>query len=168
MEGSTAVYQKNHVVGAFLVGLVIGLGAYFVWDNQGNIADRGPKDTGQSEEGDPTDTIVMESKNSVSVSDQLAGFTVQIDTVTLAKDGWIVIAEDVDGEPLYLLGASRRDAGTYENVGVELLRNTEEGNTYYAVIYTDDGDKEFDNKKDMPLMTGDGNPVMDAFEIVRR
>ena len=150
MEGNTALYQKNHIVGAFLVGLVIGLGAYFVWDNQGNLANRDVQDTKQGGKGDQTDSAMMESKNSVSVSDQLAGFAVQIDRATLAEDGWIVIAEDVEGEPAYLLGASRRDAGTYENVDVELLRNTEEGNTYYAVIYKDDGDKQFDNKKIRP------------------
>lgn len=164
MNETLAMYQRHHVIGAFLVGLIVGLGAYYVWDNRSGTMSR------QESEGNvATDTVdITAAKNSVTVSDQLAGFTANIDTVTLAQDGWIVVQEDVDGEPLYLLGASRRSAGTHDNVSVELLRNTEEGNLYYAVIYTDDGDRQFDNKKDFPVTNKDGNPIMGAFEIVRK
>ena len=58
--------------------------------------------------------------------------------------------------------------GHMKNISVELLRNTEEGGTYYAVIYVDDGDKKFDHKIDLLATTADGNPVMDVFGVIRR
>lgn len=169
MEGPSVIsYGKNQVVGAFFVGLVIGLGAYYVWDNQGSILTKKEGIPVYDEEKNEGINSVTESKNSITVSDQLAGLVVTVDRVVLAQSGWLVIQEERDGKPASLLGAGRKDAGTYEQVPVELLRNTEEGNIYYAVIYIDDGDRQFDNKKDMPIITRDGNPVMDAFEIVRK
>ncbi len=170
MGESDSAYTKQHVVWAFFVGLVVGLGAYYVWTNKDGPTVKQNGDAAYSEEGGnrDADAKVMESKNSVTVGDQFAGFTVTVDKAALDKDGWVVIEEDVDGKPLYLLGASRRDAGSYENISVELLRNTEEGGTYYAVIYVDDGDKKFDHKIDLLATTADGNPVMDVFGVIRR
>jgi len=167
-ENMETTYYKHHVVVAFFVGLVVGLGAYYVWDNRGEAVGDNKNGVQVGEEIPLNTETVMLSKNSVSVSNQFAGFVVYVDAVTLAQDGWIVVQEDIEGQPGPILGAARRDQGTYENIDVELLRNTEEGNIYYATIYSDDGDKEFDNKTDGPITTSSGNPVMTTFEIVRR
>ena len=50
-------------------------------------------------------------------------------------------------------GARRLDAGVHENVYVKLLRNTDGDKLYYIILYSDDGDGEFDIKKDSPFLT---------------
>ena len=163
------MYLKNHVVGAFLIGLVVGLGSYHIWDNNGRMISGERTDSATGEEMvEDSESEITESANSVTVTDQLAGFSATVDRVSLDQDGWIVIYSDRDGQPASRLGASRRDSGEYENVIVELLTNTEEGEMYYAMIHADDGDREFDHTRDLPVQNTQGFPVMTAFEVVRR
>lgn len=160
------VYLKNHLFAAFFVGLAIGLGSYYVWDNKDGREAR--KDAMEKTSESDEQTGMAQSKNTITVNDQFAGFTVSVDKLTLDTDGWVVIHEDIDGKPGAILGASRRDAGTYEKVEIELVRNTEEGSTYYAMLHTDDGDRQFDHTKDLAITAGEGQPVMTAFEATRR
>lgn len=91
-----------------------------------------------------------------SVVDQSAGGVVYISSLTFPKESWIAVREDNNGELGNILGAQRYPAGTQTGV-VTLLRNTNAGQTYYAVIYLDDGDGEFDHKKDTLLVDSEGD-----------
>lgn len=166
MEGATAIYTKNQIAGAFFVGLAVGLGAYFVWDTKGGGVPAGTREENTAEQGG--ESVVMESKNSVTVSDQLAGFSVIISEIVSENGGWVVIHEDADGKPGNILGAQRVDTGSFEDITVDLLRNTEEERTYYAMLHEDDGDKQFNHGKDSAVISLNGAPVMDAFDIIRK
>ena len=90
----------------------------------------------------------------VVVTDQSAGNMVAIGAVDMPVNGWVVVHEDRAGVPGNILGAQRFDAGSYVGGQVELMRGTVSGGRYYVMIHADDGDKQFDHKLDMPLVSG--------------
>jgi len=101
--------------------------------------------------------------DAIAVSDQAPGSKVTISLVTLIKDGWVVIHADRDGKPGNILGAQRFNAGENQKGEVELLKPTEEGKVYYAMLHADDGDKMFDHTKDTPVADPQGNVIMMRF-----
>ncbi len=110
-------------------------------------------------------SVASDGENEIFVSDQLRGGLVAVGEVALAQNAWVVIHEDRGGEPGNVLGAARFDAGVHSGQ-VELLRPTEGGKTYYAMLHTDDGEEGFDLAKDAPLRTTDGVFVMAAFKAL--
>lgn len=99
----------------------------------------------------------------LSVSAQKAGESVVLDSVELTEVGWVVIHEDRGGAPGNALGAARFEAGVHTGVAVPLLRATVPGGLYYAIIHSDDGDRIFDIKKDLPLADSAGAAVRATF-----
>lgn len=105
-----------------------------------------------------------QSGNTVSVRNQRAGSSVVVDTATLATDGWVVVHEEIlDGVIGNALGAARRNAGTYTDVAVELLRNTQPNKHYWVAVYADNGDKIFSLKDDAPLFGTMGELLLAGF-----
>lgn len=110
----------------------------------------------------PSGGANSEDIDTVEVRAQKAGDTVHLDKVVVTNSGWVAIHEATAGGELGgILGAARYDTGIWQGE-VVLLRNTSAGKYYSAVVYHDDGDKEFDFKKDMIVMR-DGAPVMTLF-----
>jgi len=111
-----------------------------------------------------TTTQEVKEPYGIEVFDQPAGKAVRIAHVTLPNMGWVAIHElDDAGAMRNALGAILRDAGSHENVIVDLLRGTEPEGRYAAVIYIDDGDKKFSARKDNRLTTADSQLVRDEF-----
>ncbi|MDO8552419.1 MAG: hypothetical protein Q7S01_02700 [bacterium] len=88
----------------------------------------------------------------VSVNDQKAGSQVQVASLTLLEMGWVGI-RDKDGR---VLGAGRFEAGSYKDVNVPLLRATVAGESYQALLYVDDGDRQFDLHKETLISGSNG------------
>lgn len=101
----------------------------------------------------------------IAVSEQAAGMSVKIASVYLPVAGWVAVHEDAGGTPGKILGARRFEKGAYTGVAVELLRGTENGKIYYAMLHTDDGDRAFDAKKDALVKDASGSAVMVKFTI---
>lgn len=101
--------------------------------------------------------------NAIAVDDQDAGSTATVRSATLSEEGWVVIHEDWNGKPGNILGARRLPAGTQQAVVVELLRSTEGGKVYYAMLHRDDGDKAFAHTRDLPVLDASGSPIMMRF-----
>ena len=156
-----------------VAGLIIGfiIGALAVDKGiilQGSTALDGKGSTATStEEGDTsglqTSGIVLAGKNAIDINDQPAGMIVTAALTVLNEQGWVAIHEDANGEPGWILGATLVFAGERNNVAVELLRATEKGKTYYAMLHDDDGDKAFDMKKDFPIKDSTGSVIMMKF-----
>lgn len=188
METLKHLSGKQKFIAGVAIGLIIGsAGAYFILDqaswstskcatgesvadclerlqqssNMGNgtktVTDKSIKDGGTQDES------AISGTEGVSVDDQPAGFKVVVNMVTFAKTGWLVVHEDSGGVPGKILGARRYDAGIFLGE-VELLRQTEVGKTYYAMLHTDDGDKQFDSKVDLPILGLDARVIMDSFK----
>ena len=102
--------------------------------------------------------------------DQLAGRSARVTSVTLEREGWVVIHEDTEGRPGAILGAAWLPAGSHENVEVNLLRGMEAGRRYYAILHheVNDGSEShlFDLAKDLPMQDAEGNIIMTSFETI--
>ena len=105
---------------------------------------------------------VTESPKTVVVNDQEAGKVVFVSSLNISGSTWVAIHEDLEGEPGRILGARRYDAGISSG-DVELLRPTVKGGVYYALLYADDGDRQFDSKLDPQVKDESGKTVMASF-----
>lgn len=147
--------QKTIIIAtiSFVVGFAL---AWFIAVQKGYV----PNSAQDGANLEPT----MSAENSIAVEDQNEGVRIILDSVTLKESGWAVIHEDSDGTPGRILGAQLFDPGTTEPSVVDLLRGTLAGNTYYAMLHSDNGDRSFIPKQDPPLLDGEGNPIMMRFQ----
>lgn len=123
-------------------------------ETSAKVGDNMPIDTAVTANTTITTTAIGES---VSVQDQRATSSVMVASMSLSKASWIAI-KDAKG----ILGAGWFPAGATAGA-VPLLRATKAGESYQAVIYADDGDKQFDMHKDSLVMSTDGSPVASSF-----
>lgn len=165
--------ESKKTVVAFVVGLLIG--GLLVWIFAGSTESSTSEDAStrkddtaeekidgkkESEKktntGTTTGTSTTGTKpgtGSFTVASQPAGMKVSLGDVQYpSEEGWVVVHDDVGGEFGWALGAARYHTG----VGllpkeVELLRATEKGKTYRVVFYTENGDRMFDLKEDVPM-----------------
>ena len=98
---------------------------------------------------------------SVSVDDQRAGNLVFIKHTEVAKPTWIAVREIVNDLIGNILGAGMI-TGVTDDVPVTLLRPTVAGGQYAVFLYQDDGDGQFDSKKDLLVMQN-SMPVATTF-----
>lgn len=110
-----------------------------------------------------TDTTQLTESAHIVVTDQAAGATVHVDELSLALDGWAVVHEEQGGYIGNALGAMRRDAGSYTDLTVSLLRNTEPATRYWVVLYSDNGDRLFNLHDDFPIRDANSNPIISSF-----
>jgi hypothetical protein len=76
----------------------------------------------------------------LTVKDQSAGSVVLVSDVHLGASTWIAVQDLSQDKKLgKILGAIRRPAGDYSHLIIELLRDTQVGNTYAVTMYEDDG-----------------------------
>ena len=166
--------RTNQVIGGVIVIILI-IGAWYVGQKQlipvggenttpadsvgaDTSSDSDVSDTVISDESTGTDNTattpsVRASGESITVADQPAGMQVKIASVTLPELGWVAV-RDNNGR---VLGAGRFDAGTNNNVAVELLRGTVAGEKYQVLLYIDDGDMQYDLHKDSLVMNADAS-----------
>jgi len=102
----------------------------------------------------------------VIINDQNAGLEVELTEVVLDKSGWVAIHEDAGGALGNILGAQLFDAGEGKGT-VSLLRATDPGKTYYAVVYTDNGDRQFDRVSDLKAVI-EGKEIMTVFHTIEK
>lgn len=154
--------QNVRLAIAFVIGLVVGLGIYWAFDRDGATAPV----ANETQDMGTTTVGALADDNGVIIENQAAGRSVKVSQIVLEAPGWIAIRDDINGQPgPRILGAKLFDKGT--NTGtVELLRATESGKSYFAIIHTDDGSfKNFDSKLDKPLLDDSGNQIMVKFDV---
>lgn len=153
------------VTGAYYVGRVKGSaqangGTMIELSEDGTLAEEGTEvtegdldgvtETSEVSAAGPTVTAGGEA---VAVVDQSAGSIVKVASVTLAQTGWVAVRDNKG----WVLGARRFEAGTNTDVEVVLQRNTVAGEKYQVLLYSDDGDKEYDLHKDSLIMNADAS-----------
>ncbi|MEK7501552.1 MAG: hypothetical protein AAB629_01360 [Patescibacteria group bacterium] len=112
--------------------------------------------------GEETTTPATQTANNIIMSNQFPGNVVYISSVQAANTGWVAIQKDNAGQPGVVIGSANVIVGT-NPVKVTLNQPTIDGGAYYAVMYSDDGDGEFDITKDSPLKDANGNVIMRPF-----
>ncbi len=153
---TTGVKTWQWVITAIVIIVLIIIGIFvFRGDSKSEI-------TNEENPTEQTDSTSTKEVNRIVMSDQYPGNVVQLTSVQLAKDGWVVIHADKDGQPGDVIGSAYFSAGI--NPGkITLSRSTVDGGVYYAMIHTDDGDKKFDPAKDLPLKDSKGSIIMKLF-----
>ncbi|MFA6536007.1 MAG: hypothetical protein WC250_03635 [Candidatus Paceibacterota bacterium] len=146
-----------------VVAFLVGFGSAWLWltKSPAGVAIVGDKTSGKVE----NKTGLEITGNSIVVGDQVAGISASIDSVKVEKTSWVAIHEDNNGAPGNILGAQLFEAGEHSG-SVELLRGMLPAKTYYAMIHTEDGDRAFDPKKDLPLIDDVGQPVWAIFNTL--
>jgi len=164
--------RREVLIGVMVAGLVIGfIAGWFVFSKNKPVVDTpntkkddvsffDTKDQSSYVSGEAGTTTTKEhfvdGTGSVAVASQPAGNTVAVSHVSFANEGWVAIREDRDGVFGNILGARRFPVGEYDDQTVDLLRATMPGQTYYAVLYKDDGDGVFDYQKDPIIQSANG------------
>lgn len=89
-----------------------------------------------------------------SVANQPSGDMVSVSGLKLKDNAWVAVREKGYNNGMgNILGAAWLPAGATEGL-VELLRATEPNNSYYIVLYVDNGDKKFTTSDDVMVMDG--------------
>jgi hypothetical protein len=154
--------QNVRIAASFIIGLLVGVGGYWLIASQNNHVS--PELTMNEEDGTSSEVVTIQGDNGVLVNNQVPGSSVLINQVLLKGPGWVAIHDDVNGQPGRILGARLFDAGSANGI-VQLLRNTVNGKSYFAVIHTDDGNyKNFTPKTDKVLTGSNGEIIMTKFE----
>ena len=106
-------------------------------------------------------------KNAIYVAEQAPSKTVSVVVVQFEKPGFVVIHEDINGTPGKILGASALlSKGETKNVLATLSRMTVDGETLYAMLHLDDGDRVFEPVEDHPAEDSiGGEPVTMIFTV---
>ena len=166
------------VVLALVIGLVIGFALGVFWKNMMDPkmdADTNVVSDEISFNEEYTDSVVsryvegvdfvtlfIEGEGTLQVEDQTAGTFVNVSSVNMSKDSWVAVREDMPGGFGNILGAKFVPAGTHTDVRVNVLRNTEAGNTYHVVLFEDNGDELFNYTVD-GMMVQDGSAILSSF-----
>lgn len=182
-EPTTMTEENKKTIIAFIAGLLIGGLLVYIFANPAetkttNTADKDeatPRvevnevsnnadedaDTVPAIETPDKKPVVVSGEGSVEVADQAAGMVVNIDSAEFPADaGWIGIRDYQNGQLTGLLGVARwNDSEGLSPKAVPLLRATVAGQTYAAVFYRDNGDRQFNLANDAQF---DG--ILSSFE----
>ncbi|KAA0206368.1 hypothetical protein EDM68_02600 [Candidatus Uhrbacteria bacterium] len=104
-----------------------------------------------AEPGPVTSAPMWAEVNGVVALDQRPGSSVTVSSLIVAEDGWVVIHKEVAGKPGPVIGETYIAAGEHTQIGVSLREATVDGETYFAMLHRDDGDRRFDLAKDAPV-----------------
>lgn len=153
-----------------VVGVVIGFGGATLWFDRSDTTDVDTDVVGDTN-GITVPTIVDEEEpqsvadnDEVLIKDQNAGESVFISRVSLSRAGWVAVREAVDGGLGNVLGARILDAGSYQGEQIDLLRATAPNQTYFSVMYHDNGDREFSFTDDLQVVDENGALLVTSFE----
>ncbi len=160
---------------SFALGLMVGVGSAWMWFDvrEQTLAQEPEEEAKEIGEGGATNKQKQETtlpsvhaprdRKLIISANQAPGVEISIAELSLPEEGWVVIYEDRGGVPGNALGARRFDSGVYAYISVGVLRPTLPGGLYYAVIHSDDGDKQFNLDNDFPVRDEEGAPFMIPF-----
>ncbi|MFA6601849.1 MAG: hypothetical protein WCT02_03250 [Candidatus Paceibacterota bacterium] len=156
MESQSGIRTWQWVVTVIVILVLIIIGV-MVFGGKGAKAPETGTETPSVTETNQT------SVNRIVMSDQYPGNVVYLSSVQVSSPSWVVIQADDAGSPGKILGSARFATGI--NPGkITLSSPMIDGATYYAVIYSDNGDAAFDASADQPLKDANGNIIMKVFK----
>jgi hypothetical protein len=149
VPADNAVNPTYTKAGFFIGGVIVGLLLSLVFGN-----DEVAKNGKESLDPRATTTVELDNTNNATttptgplvVPSQAPGKVVNL-AYTLDANSWIAIRDNVNGKPGNILGARLFGKGSREG-SIELIRATEVGKSYFAVVHNSNGDQKFDSKAD--------------------
>lgn len=159
----TTMTIKNITI---LVVVLVLLGVLGTWMLRSSN-ESAPSDTTIQDDTSMMDTTGAVSHDSYYVRDQEEGMKVVVRDLSLTGPTWLVVHEHTESGALGNALGAGLFSGSAAFGEVPLLRGTEAGHQYSVLIYEDDGDHEFDLKKDMQKLGPDGKPIsVDFFALI--
>jgi hypothetical protein len=155
MEPNQGIRTWQWVVTVIVVIILIVLGYYLFKGNGANTT----VDTNATSTDQISDVNEI---NRIVVADQYPGNVVYLSSVQTANGAWVEIHKDNNGKPGAIIGSTYVEKGIAP-VRITLTEKTADGQLYYAMLHTDDGDKKFDAAKDLPMKDSRGNIIMKTF-----
>ena len=149
--------MKNKSTIIFIAILVLVVAGFFVFNSflKKNMLENISKDN------------IDKLNTSLVVPKQAGGMNIFIENVILGNDGYVVIHRDEDGKPGVIIGVSELlSKGTVSNFLIDIDEEIVEGDSLFAVVHKDDGDKVFSPDMDVPALDDEGNIVLVRFDIV--
>ena len=158
---STGIKTWQWAVTARVVIILIVLG---IWVFGGKSSDQ--TTTEETPASTNTDgTAQPSATNRIIMADQYPGNVVYLTSVQLANPGWVAIYSNVAGRLGDVIGQAYFSSGI--NPGkINLSKPMVDGGSYFAVLLSDNGDKKFDLKKDLPINDENGNAIMKPFRAL--
>ncbi len=167
--------QSQQLVLMLIIGILIGTAGVMAWKTRtGGMTNDDAISTTESGSMTATDTLTKTqetigrttaqlplapsipkgSRMGLTVDDQMAGTVVAVSNLDIKETNWVAVYDEREGQPGYIMGATRVRAGdTMANV--ELLRSTTKGEKYYVGILGDDGSDTFNRQTDLPPLSPD-------------
>lgn len=166
-ESRTTNKSDQFSLGSFASGLVLGLlvaSAWFLGGNGQPMTFTPTPSSGAALAGSTATSTSTTGSTAISVSDQSAGNTVTVESVTVPPPGVWVAVRDVNGSTLGNVLGAELVGGPRSNVEVSLLRATVPGRQYAIELYRDDGNGTFDVNSDSVYVDfNTGEPVIAYF-----
>lgn len=163
----------NKVLVGFL-GLVLVGAIGFVWYNNKERTKNIQKIEAPQNQNinEPTSAgIVLEGGNAINIEEQESGDIALVNLAVLDKAGFVVIhALTTDGKPGEVIGHSEiLEKGQNENIEIEVDPTLKTGQSYLAMLHSDNGDKDFGTEKeDVPLKDEEGNIISMKFTVKKQ
>ncbi len=103
-----------------------------------------------------------------TVTNQASGPEVTIADAVAARTGFIAVYKDNNGKPGALAGTSQlMYAGETRNVPIHLKTASKTGETYWATLFVDNGDKNFNEASDVAAKDSKGATISSSFKITQ-
>lgn len=134
-------HMKLFSLQSFSAGVAIGILVATVWYLGEKTSFLLPAPPQMAQADQPAATV---DSGAVAVSNQPAGNSVAIDSLTVPAPGAWVAVREVNGTDLGNVLGAVRIGGPRSNFSIPLLRATEPGQRYAVVLYRDDGSGVFD------------------------
>lgn len=149
--------NTKYIIFAIAIFLVF-VGAYLLYGESTQYA--------QAPNGDPASGLRVGS-DAIYVADQMPGNSIEVGFVVLREPGFVVIHSDEDENPGEILGESVLiNAGENDNIPrVALNRETRDGETLFAMLHDDNGDRVFNAVQDSSVKDNNGEIIMMKFII---
>jgi len=138
-----------YAIGFFILGFAIS--QLFFSNLQFSTNSKETKNINEEENIQTEGNNVIYTSDSISVFEQPFGTSVLISDLKLNETVWATVYEDINGKLGNILGARIFNPGNYKNETIELLRGTNGDSTYYVKLLRDDGNRDFDRTKDLPI-----------------
>jgi hypothetical protein len=149
--------QSQQLVLMLVIGILIGTAGVMAWKTRTAGTDEEAVNSTVSGSGTATDTVAKTqetigrgdpslplapsipkgSRIGLNAQDQLAGNAVSVNGLDIKDTNWVAVYDEREGQPGYIMGATRVHAGDTE-AKIELLRDTVQGQRYYVGILGDD------------------------------
>lgn len=171
--------QNMRLASVFVLGVLVGVGGFWLREHRTgtiedlqvstkeNFASTTDLNIATSPIVETEGSVLVTSSPHIQMADQNPGKLVVVAQAVLDAPAWVVIRDSVNGKPGNVLGARLFDKGKNSGL-IQLLRATEVGKQYIAVLHAYSGVKKpFDVKSDLPLKNQNGDSVMAAFSVTK-